>query len=67
MDKIDVKDMGKATIVSITGDIEFDSSKPDGTPRKLLDCSKLHSLGWKHKITLKEGIAFAYEDFKNRN
>ncbi len=54
-------------VLGYTGDIEFDSSKPDGTPRKLLDCTKLHSLGWKHKITLKEGIAFAYEDFKSRN
>ena len=53
-------------VLEYTGDIEFDSSKPDGTPRKLLDCSKLHSLGWKHKTTLKEGIALAYEDFKSR-
>ncbi|GAB4129356.1 MAG: GDP-L-fucose synthase [Raineya sp.] len=43
-------------IVGFQGDLVFDSSKPDGTPRKLLDVSKLHSLGWKHKINLKEGI-----------
>ena len=36
---------------------------PDGTPRKLLDCSKLHSMGWRHKIELDEGIRQAYQDF----
>lgn len=46
-----------------TGTIELDTSKPDGTPRKLMDVSKLHSLGWHHKVALKEGIASAYQDF----
>ena len=50
-------------IIGYTGHIEFDSSKPDGTPRKLMDVSKLHSLGWKHKINLEEGIKLAYDDF----
>lgn len=50
-------------IVGFTGTIQWDSSRPDGTPRKLMDVSKLHSLGWKHKIDLKEGIALAYQDF----
>lgn len=45
------------------GSVSFDSSKPDGTMRKLLDVSKLHSMGWKHTIELKEGIALAYADF----
>lgn len=53
-------------VIGFNGTIEFDPTKPDGTPRKLLDCTKLHSLGWKHKTTLKEGIAKAYEDFKKR-
>lgn len=44
-------------------DVEFDSSKPDGTPRKLLDVSRLHSLGWKHKTPLREGIELAYKEF----
>jgi GDP-L-fucose synthase len=44
--------------------IEFDASKPDGTPRKLLDVSRLHALGWRHKIGLHEGLASAYEWFK---
>jgi GDP-L-fucose synthase len=51
-------------IVGFTGKIVWDSTKPDGTPRKLMDVSKLNNLGWKHKIELKEGIALAYQDFK---
>jgi GDP-L-fucose synthase len=50
-------------IVDFTGTIDWDSTRPDGTPRKLMDVSKLHSLGWKHKIELKEGISLAYQDF----
>ena len=52
------------TIIGFEGDIHFDSSKPDGTHKKLLDVSKLHALGWNHKIELTEGIKLAYEDFK---
>lgn len=51
-------------ITGFEGDIIFDPSMPDGTPRKLLDVSKLHSLGWRHKIDLETGIKLAYEDFK---
>ena len=50
-------------VVCYEGGLEFDSSKPDGTPRKLMDVSKLHSLGWKHSTSLKEGIVTAYADF----
>ncbi len=50
-------------IIGFKGDLVFDSSKPDGTPRKLMDVSKLHSKGWKHKVDLKEGIQLAYADF----
>lgn len=50
-------------IVGFTGTIQWDPTRPDGTPRKLMDVSKLHSLGWKHKIELKEGISLAYQDF----
>ena len=49
-----------------SGDLKFDTSKPDGTPRKLLDCTKLHSLGGKHKIAIKEGLKTTYEDFRSR-
>ncbi|MDP2175108.1 MAG: GDP-L-fucose synthase [Bacteroidota bacterium] len=50
-------------IIGFDGELTFDSSKPDGTMRKLMDVSYLHSLGWKHRITLKEGISLAYKDF----
>jgi GDP-L-fucose synthase len=50
-------------IVGFEGSIQWDATRPDGTPRKLMDVSKLHSLGWKHKIELKDGIALAYQDF----
>lgn len=54
-------------IIGYEGAIEFDASKPDGTPRKLMDVSKLHSKGWHHQIELEEGIALAYQDFLSRN
>ncbi len=54
-------------IIGFEGGLVFDSAKPDGTPRKLMDVSKLHALGWKHQIELQDGIKLAYEDFlKNR-
>jgi GDP-L-fucose synthase len=54
-------------IVGYTGDLKLDTSKPDGTPRKLMDVSYLESLGWKYKTHLKDGIALAYQDFLKRN
>jgi len=48
-------------IVGFKGEIHFDTSKPDGTPRKLLDVGKLHALGWRNRIGLPEGISSAYE------
>jgi len=53
-------------IVNYEGEIMFDTSKPDGTPRKLLDVNKIHSMGWKHKIGLEEGIRTVYEEVKNK-
>jgi GDP-L-fucose synthase len=50
-------------IVGYSGAIEHDMSKPDGTPRKLMDVSRLQALGWKAKIHLREGIAEVYKDF----
>ncbi len=50
-------------ITGFQGEVRFDSSKPDGTPRKLLDVSKLHSYGWKHKINLPDGIRSVYEQY----
>lgn len=50
-------------VVGYNGEILFDTTKPDGTPRKLMDVSKLHNKGWKHTINLEEGIKLAYHDF----
>ena len=52
-------------VVGFEGELVWDTSKPDGTPRKLMDVSKLHSLGWKHSIELEEGIKTVYEEYKN--
>ena len=52
-----------ASVVGYTGNISFDASKPDGTPRKLMDSSRLHALGYKHRISLREGIELTYRDF----
>jgi len=54
-------------VVGYKGKIVFDTSKPDGTPRKLLDVSRLTSLGWQAKTPLREGIALAYNDYLNRD
>ena len=53
-----------AEIVGYKGKITFDATKPDGTPRKLMDSSRLHALGYKHKVSLREGIRVTYEEFK---
>lgn len=52
-------------IVGYNGNIIYDTTKPDGNPRKLLDSKKIHELGWKHKISLKEGIEKSYNWFIN--
>ena len=54
-------------VVGFKGNITFDTTKPDGTPRKLLDVSKLEKLGWKYKTELEDGIKLAYEDFLNND
>lgn len=51
-------------IIGFKGDLVFDSSKPDGTPRKLLDVSKLHNMGWRHEVDLEQGIRMVYDDFR---
>lgn len=55
-----------AQVIGYQGDIITNPEKPDGTPRKLMDVSKLHQLGWKHNTSLTEGIRSAYEDFLSR-
>mgnify|MGYP003868331197 CR=1 FL=1 len=49
--------------IGFNGDIKFNTAKPDGTPRKLMDVSKLHSLGWKHQIDLRSGLQLTYSDY----
>jgi GDP-L-fucose synthase len=51
------------SVIGYTGEIVFDASKPDGTPRKLMDVSRLHGMGWAPAITFHEGLRLAYADF----
>lgn len=53
-------------VIGFDGELVFDSSKPDGTPRKLMDVNKLHALGWKHQIDLEEGLKLTYADYLSR-
>lgn len=54
-----------AKVVGYVGEIRWDITRPNGTPRKLLDVSKATSLGWTYKTELEEGIRLSYEDFLN--
>ena len=65
--EITIKELTKlvAKVVGYTGEIRFDPTKPNGTPRKLLDVSKATALGWTYHTELEDGIRLAYEDFKN--
>jgi GDP-L-fucose synthase len=54
-----------AETVGYEGKIEWDTTRPNGTPRKLLDVSKATALGWTYKTELRDGIRMAYEDFLN--
>lgn len=66
---ISIKELAKIikNIAKYKGKIVWDKSKPDGTPRKILDVSHLHNLGWKHKIKLEQGVKKAYEWYKTHN
>ncbi|MCA6361854.1 MAG: GDP-L-fucose synthase [Bacteroidetes bacterium] len=63
---ISIGDLAKliSSIVGFTGELRFDTSKPDGTPRKLTDVSRLHALGWAHRIDLETGLRSVYTDVK---
>lgn len=65
---ISIKDLALLIkkVTGFDGELEFDSTKPDGTPRKLMDVSKLHSTGWKHKVQMQDGIYLAYQDFLSK-
>lgn len=68
-EEISILELAKliADVVGYRGKITFDATKPDGTPRKLMDSSRLHALGYKHKVGLREGIRLTYEDYKKRS
>ncbi len=68
-DEVSIKELANIVkdVVGYNGVLKFDITKPDGTPRKLLDVSKLHSLGWKHKTSLKDGIRIAYKNFSEKH
>jgi GDP-L-fucose synthase len=63
-----IKEMAETVkeVTGFKGSIAWDVSKPDGTPRKLMDSSRIHALGWKSQVSLKEGIGLAYKDFLSR-
>ena len=67
-DDITIKELAEtiARVIGYTGDIAFDPSKPDGTPRKLMDSTRLNALGWHASIGLEAGLVKAYEDFFNQ-
>ena len=56
-----------AEAVGFEGAIEFDTTRPDGSPRKLIDSTRLHALGWRPKVSLRQGLALAYADFAARS
>ena len=64
-DDITIRELAEtiAKVIGYSGRLTFDSSKPDGTPRKLMDSSRVNSLGWKPLVDLEEGLARAYRDF----
>ena len=51
-------------IVGYDGDIVWDTDKPDGTPRKLMNCDRIHALGWKHRIALADGLRTVYAEYQ---
>jgi len=65
---VTIKELAEAVakVVGFDGGMKYDSNKPNGTPRKLMDSSRLFSTGWKPKTNLEEGIRLAYQDFLNR-
>ena len=64
-EEVSILDLARliADVVGYGGKISFDPSKPDGTPRKLMDSSRLHALGYRHRISLRQGIGMTYADF----
>jgi GDP-L-fucose synthase len=65
-DEVTIKELAFVVkdVTDFEGEIRFDTSKPDGTPRKLMDSTRIHDMGWKHKTSLKEGLKMAYQHFQ---
>ncbi|TGL11714.1 GDP-L-fucose synthase family protein [Leptospira levettii] len=63
--EVSIKELAETVkeVVGYNGKLIFDPTKPDGTPRKLLDVSKLHKMGWKHEVNLNEGVRRTYADY----
>jgi GDP-L-fucose synthase len=62
---VTIRELAEAVkdVVGFDGELRWDTSKPDGTPRKLMDVSRIHKLGWKHKTELRDGLEKTYQDF----
>lgn len=65
---VTIRELGEtiARVTGFAGELRFDASKPDGTPRKLLDVSRMHALGWHHEVELEQGIRRTYEAVRAR-
>lgn len=65
-EEVSIKDLALEVkaVVGFEGEIRFNSDKPDGTPRKLMDCSRIHSFGWKHRFSLREGLEKTYRIYQ---
>jgi len=61
-----IRDLSELVVKSVgfEGKVEFDTSKPDGTMRKLIDVTKLHSLGWTHKVEIEDGVQKLFEWYR---
>lgn len=68
-EEITIKEVAQVIkeVVGFVGEIKFDTTKPDGTPRKLMDSKRIHDLGWKHQVSLKQGLSKAYEFYLKEN
>lgn len=64
--EVTIKELAETVqkVVGFTGEVVWNKDMPDGTPRKLTDVTKLHALGWTHKVELEEGVQLAYDWFK---
>lgn len=65
---ITIKELAETVqkVIGYQGNVQFDTSKPDGTPRKLMDCNILHQAGWQPKVSIESGLEIAYQDFLNQ-